>query len=218
MFTANALAYLSIFSGIFPVIAALFNYRYLDKALKIAVVYFLASVLSDLLQQIFKYNGIYNNWPVIHIYIVVSILLLGAMYYSAFINPLLKKVIAVTTALVFVVFITNIIFVDGLLDYPSLSNTILSMVLICFSLIYFYQLLSLQEFVHIEKQGLFWINAGILIYFAINIFLFMLFKRMMKEHQEGFYIINNITNIIANILFTIGLLCKPQKKATSSQY
>jgi hypothetical protein len=218
MFSANPLAYLSMFSGIFPVVAALFNYRYLDKALKIAVAYFLASVLSDLLQQILKSEGIVNNWPVIHVYILVSILLLGAMYYHAFFSPLLKKITIVITVLVFAVFIANIILIDGLTDYPSLSNTILSMALICFSLVYFYQLLNRQEFVHIEKQGLFWINAGILIYFAINIFSFMLFKRMLKEHQEGLYMINNITNIIANILFTVGLLCKPQKKATSSRY
>jgi len=83
--------------------------------------------------------------------------------------------------------------------------------LICFSLAYFFQLLSRQEFVHIEKQGLFWINAGVLFYFSINIFLFMLFKRMITAHQEGYYMINNITNIIANILYSVGLLCKPQK-------
>ena len=111
------------------------------------------------------------------------------------------------------------IFIEGINDYPSLSNTVLSILVTCFSLLYFYQLLTRQEFVHIEKQGLFWINAGMLFYFAINIFLFMLFKRILSEHQESLYMINNITNTIANVLFTVGLLCKPQnQKATSYRY
>jgi hypothetical protein len=66
---------------------------------------------------------------------------------------------------------------------------------------------------------LFWINAGMLFYFAINIFVFMLFKRILSEHKVSLYVINNLSNIVANILFTVGLLCKPQnQKATSYQY
>ncbi len=219
MSVASGLVILSTVSGFLPLLAALINYKNLDKVLKIAAVYFLASVVSDLVQQVMKTAGIPNNWPVIHIYIAFSILLLGAMYFYAFFNPLLKKVIFIISALALAFAIANMIFIEGILDYPSLSNTLLSILAIAFSLIYFYQLLTRQEFVHIEKQGLFWINAGMLFYFAINIFLFMLFKRIIREHQEGFYMINNITNIIANVLFTVGLLCKPQKqKVTSYQY
>ena len=219
MSVASGLVILSTVSGFLPVLAALINYKNLDKVLKIAAIYFLASVVSDLVQQVMKSAGIPNNWPVIHIYIAISILLLGAMYIYAFFNPLLKKAIFIMAALTLAFGIANMIFMEGILDYPSMSNTLLSIMVICFSLIYFYQLLTRQEFVHIEKQGLFWINAGMLFYFAINIFLFMLFKRILHEHQEGFYMINNITNIIANILFTVGLLCKPQnQKVTSYQY
>jgi hypothetical protein len=201
----------SVVSGFLPVLAALYNYRNLDKVLKIAALYFLASVASDLVMQLMKNSGQPNNWPVIHIYIALSMLSLGAMYYYAFFNLLFKKTILWVTLLAFVAICIDSIFIEGIWDYPSISNTILNIVMLCFSLIYFYQLLNRQEFVHIEKQALFWINAGVLFYFSINIFLFMLFKRMLSEHQESFYIINDITNIIANVLFTIGLLCKPQK-------
>lgn len=201
----------SVVSGFLPVLAALYNYRNLDKVLKIAALYFLASVASDLVMQVMKNIGQPNNWPVIHVYIAVSMIMLGAMYYYAFFNLLFKKTIFWVSLLTFIAICINSVFIEGIWDYPSISNTILNIVMVCFSLVYFYQLLNLQEFVHIEKQGLFWINAGVLFYFSINIFLFMLFKQMLSEHLEGFYIINDITNIIANILFTIGLLCRPQK-------
>jgi len=211
MSLTESLIIASVVSGFLPVLASLYNYRNLDKVLKIAAIYFLASVASDLVMQVMKNSGQPNNWPVIHIYIALSMLSLGAMYYYAFFNLLFKKTIFWVTLLAFVSICVDSIFIEGIWDYPSISNTILNIVMLCFSLIYFYQLLNRQEFVHIEKQALFWINAGILFYFSINIFLFMLFKRMLNEHQESFYIINDITNIIANILFTIGLLCKPQK-------
>lgn len=211
--------FLSLISGFFPVLAALINYRNLDKVLVIAAIYFLVSVLSDLVQQVTQLAGMPNNYPVFHIYIALSCLLLGAMYYYALFNIILKKVILILAGLVFIATVVNMFAIEGILDYPSLSNTLLSIMVICFSLVYFYQLLNRQEFVHIEKQALFWINAGMLFYSAVNIFLFMLFKRLLSEHLEGLYMINNITNIVANILFTIGLLCRPPKqKATSSRY
>ncbi len=210
---------LSTISGFLPVLAALINYKNLDKALKIAVVYCLVSVISDIALQMMVRAGLPNNYPVIHIYIAVSILLLGAMYFDAFFNPLLKKTVLVTSSVVLAFAIANMIFMEGINDYPSLSNTVLSILITCFSLLYFHQLLTRQEFVHIEKQALFWINAGMLFYFAINIFVFMLFKRILSEHKVSLYLINNLTNIVANILFTVGLLCKPQnQKATSYRY
>jgi hypothetical protein len=211
------LSYLSTISGVFPVLAAVYSYRHLDKVLKIVAIYFLVSVLSDLSLQLMKYEGIKNNWPVIHFYIALSMLLLGAMYFYAFFSEKLKTTALIISGLALCIIVANMIFIEGLFDYPSLANTVLSITVLSLSLLYFYQLLSRQEFVHIEKQSLFWINAGMLFYFSINIFLFMLFKRMLLEHQEGYYMINNITNTIANVLFTVGLLCKPQK-VTSSQY
>lgn len=96
-------------------------------------------------------------------------------------------------------------------EYPSESNTALSILLIILSLIYFYQLLNPLTFINIEKQSLFWINAGVLFYSAVNIFLFMIFTQIPPEDQHNYYIINSISNIIANVLYSIGLLCKPQK-------
>ncbi|MFI5138739.1 MAG: hypothetical protein ACHQIM_13005 [Sphingobacteriales bacterium] len=211
MGAAYALLISSTISGVFPIIAALYNYRYLDKTLKIAAGYFVVSILSDLVLEVSKRMGMVNNLPVIHIYIALSILFFAAIYYHAFFRPVIKKTIIVMAALALLVVIFNMVFMGGIWDYPSLSNTVLSLLLICFSLAYFFQLLNRQEFIHIEKQGLFWINAGILFYFSITIFLFMLFKRMIIAHQEGYYMINNITNIIANVLYSVGLLCKPQK-------
>ncbi|HZY35843.1 MAG TPA: hypothetical protein VFE53_04300 [Mucilaginibacter sp.] len=210
---------LSTISGFLPVLAALVNYKNLDKILKIAAVYCLVSVISDIALQMVVRVDLPNNYPVIHIYIAISILLLGAMYFYAFFNPMLKNTVLVTSSVVLAFAIADMIFMEGINDYPSLSNTVLSILITCFSLLYFYQLLTRQEFVHIEKQALFWINAGMLFYFAINIFVFMLFKRILSEHKVSLYVINNLSNIVANILFTVGLLCKPQnQKATSYQY
>ncbi len=211
MSAAYYLTKISTFSGILPVLAALYNFKKLDKVLKIAAAFFLLSFVSDMVEALTVIMGLHNNLPVIHVYIITSILFLTAIYYHAFFKQVLKKVILVLASVAMLIVILNIIFNEGIWEYPSLSNTVLSVLMICFSLAYFYQLLNRQEFVHIEKQGLFWINAGVLFYFSLNIFLFMLLKRIILAHHEGYYMIHNIVNIIANVLFSAGLLCKPQK-------
>jgi hypothetical protein len=209
--------YLSIISGMFPVIAALYNYRHLDKTLKITAAFLLISVLFDWGFEIASHFHVPNNFPALHAFIIISLAFFTAIYYNAFFNPLLKKAAVILSILAFIILIINTVIREGIWEYPSMSNTVLSVVLILFSLVYFYQLLTRQEFIHIEKQGLFWINAGVLFYFAVNIFLFMLFRLIIDTHQEDYYMIHNVTNIIANILFTVGLLCKPQR-TISYQY
>ena len=212
MRVAYILSLCTAFSGALPVLAALLNYKNLDKTLKITALFFLVSALFDLVLVILtELIGAVNNQPVIHLFIVTSILFWGTIYYRVFFKPQLKKAILILTGLALLIVIFNVIFIESIWEFPSVSNTVLSVLLIFFSLAYFYQLLTRQEFIHIEKQGMFWINAGVLFYFSINIFLFMLFKRIISEHLEGYYMIHNIVNIIANILYSVGLLCKPQK-------
>jgi hypothetical protein len=206
----------SSISGILPVFAALYNYRHLDKVLKIAAVFLLVSAVFDLVLRLTMGMGIGNNHPVIYIFIVISILFFAAIYYYAFFSPILKKAILILSAVALLITLFNVIFIESIWDYPSLSITVLGVLLIFFSLAYFYQLLNRQEFVHIEKQGLFWINTGVLFYFSINLFLFMLFRQILLKHPE-YYMIHDVTNIITNVLYSVGLLCKPQK-TTSFQY
>lgn len=212
MSAASILDNFSTYSGVLPVIAWLYNYKNLDKVLKIAGVFFLIAFLIDLILEVMTMmKGVVNNMPLIHLFIVINILFFTAIYYNAFFKPSVKKAIIALAGLALLVVVFNIIFVEGIWEYPSLSITVLSVLLICFSLAYFYQLLNRQEFIHIEKQGLFWINSGVLFYFAINIFLFMLFKHFSKDEKQEYYMIHSTSNTIANILYTVGLLCKPQK-------
>ncbi len=216
---SDYIVYISIVSGFLPVIAALYNYRHLDDILKIVAAYLVVSVLVDCGLDIASssYFHVVNNYPALHIFIIITLLFFSVIYYKAFFNPVFKKITVVISVLTFLLLIATLIFVEGLRAYATIANTLLGVPLIIFSLAYFYQLLTRQEFIHIEKQGLFWINAGILLYYTINIFLFMLFDRMTSDHKLAYYaMINNSSNIISNILFTVGFLCKQQKTTVTT--
>lgn len=214
--SVNYTIYISIISGFFPVVAALYNHRHLDTVLKILAAYLIVSILVDLgLDIAASYFHVVNNYPALHLFIIATLLFFSVIYYKAFFTQALKITAVVISILTLLLLIASLIFVEGMKEYPTIANTLTAVPLIIFSLIYFYQLLNRQEFVHIEKQGLFWVNAGVLFYYSLTIFLFMLFKRLLSINNE-YYMIAHITNIIANILFSIGLLCKPQRTTATT--
>lgn len=207
----SVLTALSVLSAIFPLFAALLNYRRLDHILRIAAVFFIISALFDLALVLITAVRWGSKMYLIHLFIAISVIFFGLIYYHAFYAPVLKKITAFLASAVLLTVLLNAFFIQGIRTYPSLSNTVQSVLFTALSLLYFYQLFNRQEFIHIEKQALFWINAGVLIYFSVNIFMFMLYNQLPSQERALYYEIHSVTNIFVNILYAIGLFCKPQK-------
>lgn len=202
---------ISALSALLPILAAARNFRNLDGILRTAAAFFLIAAFFELALIFTIRAEIPNNMPMLHLFIAISVSFFSRIYYRAFSTPLLRTVVMVLGTAAFLLVLVNASFLQGIWIYPSLSNTVQSIIMITFSLLYFYQIFTRQEYIHIEKQGLFWINSGVLIYFSINIFLFMLFNLVIANQRQELYAIHSVTNIISNILYAIGLLCKPQK-------
>src|SRR3569623_480242 len=119
----------------------------------------LLSLIPDMISMvtayILKLRSI-NNLFLMHLYDVIAVVFFTIIYFKVFYKSNLKKITLILDIVAFLTMLYNAIFIEGILVYPSVSNTVLCMLLIILSLIYFYQLLSRQEFMYIEKQGLFW--------------------------------------------------------------
>ncbi|MGN6396589.1 MAG: hypothetical protein ACTHMI_13555 [Mucilaginibacter sp.] len=210
----NILNYLSLFSGLFPVIAAIYRYRTLSSVLRLMAIFFFISALVDTLLLITPRIGILNNAPLIHGFTVVIVIFFGIVYYRSFYIPSLKKITLGACILAFAGIIYGLI-IEGIMSFPSFANSFLSVVFTLLSLLYFYQLLNAKEFVHIESQPMFWINSAVLFYFGINIFLFMLFDKFFSHSTDDVWIIHDLTNVFANIFYSIGLLCQNRRTKTT---
>jgi len=215
MSIAVVLRDISAISGLLPIIAALYNYRHLDSVLKLMAFFCLLSIIPDFVGLITTYlNIVFNDLFLIHLFDMMAVIFFTLIYQRAFYKRVLKKMTLIFGITSLAAMIFNVIFIESIWSYPSVSNTILSVLLIILSLIYFYELLSRQEFTYIEKQGMFWINSGVLFYFAITIFLFMLYKKISDTDRSNYYMMQSVMNIIANLIFSVGLLCKPQGQKT----
>lgn len=210
------LKYISFATGLLPILAAAVNFKNLSYIFKLIAVFLLIVFALDFAEWIFflGYIPIKNNQPFIHLSIIVNIIFFIIIYRRFFYETKLKNFTVICGSLVLVIILFFSI-KEGIWQYPSWQNTALSIYMIILSLLYYYQILNAQEFVHVEKQPFFWINFGVLIYFSFNVFLYMLFEKLIDPDES--YIIHRVTNVISNLFYAIGLFWKP-RKVTSKLY
>ncbi len=203
-------SYLSFISGLLPLIAAILNFKNLNQTLKLIAAFLTITFLIDCLEYVYflGYIPIKNNYPFLYLSILLSFIFYSWIYFRSFYNSFLKKftlLIGLLGIAISIFFIVK----NSIWNYPTWANTTLSLFMITICLLYFNQLFTRQEFLHIEEQPLFWFNSGVLIYSSFTIFLFMLFTKL--KSPGNLYVIHLVTNIISNLLFTIGLFCRPRK-------
>jgi hypothetical protein len=213
------LSYLSFASGLLPLIAAIINFKNLNQVLKLIAAFLAISFIIDSLEWIYflthisiknNYPSVKNNYPILYLSIISSFIFYTWIYFKSFYNILLKR-FTLFAGLLGLLMCLFFIVKNSIWNYPTWGNTALSFFMITICLLYFNQVFTKQEFLHIEEQPLFWFNSGVLIYSSFNIFLYMLFT--MFKFPNDLYVIHLVTNIISNLFFTIGSSCKPRKVA-----
>ncbi len=191
---------LSAFSVAFPIGVSIVRHQGYDRLGRGLSAYFYLSALFDLAGLITWHKKV-NNLPLFHLFTLIELLFFGWLYEQAFKDVLLKKIVAVLTVLLGLFTVIN-----------SISATAESVYLIVLSLLLFRQLLLQREVMFLDRHPLFWLNSGVLLYFAGNLFVFMLQHAIAGSAQKGYVygIVHSGINILANVLFGIALLCRPR--------
>lgn len=189
-----------------PLVVLLFYYRRLDSLMLFFAAFMLLTALSDALLDVLFFLKLPNNMPVIHIYLLLSVVFVGLIYYQALIGNFLKKAVIILSAVALLVMFSATFFFGSLMQYPSMSNTALSILVIIFSLLYFFQLFNEKTIIKVEQRSFFWINLGLLINFSSTILFFVLYKYLLDKKLWAYFNINDYANITFNILSTVGIL------------
>lgn len=195
---------------------ALVYYTHYNKLVRVFAVYV---CITGVFEAVLLYSTFLriNNLPLLHVLTFIELIFLSLTYYYAFSGVVIRRAVIILCAGGLLFTVINVLFLESIWAYNSNSLSVESLLLVVFSVLYFYQMLQKPELTPIEKQAFFWINSGVLVYFAGNIFIFV-FMRVIIEFnldRSDYYTtyIHSILNITCNLLFGIGLWCKPQTQA-----
>ena len=141
-------------------------------------------------------------------YRLIEFMLLLTIYYKAFNNS--KRLAAfITLALFYMLFMAyNIAYVQRE-QINSYTHIVLAAVFIVLAVSFFYKLVKDLPTLELHRMPMFWINVAVLVYFAGNLFLWIVshyLVTVMKDKLMVYWSFHNVLSIVKNILFAVALL------------
>lgn len=176
--------YFNWISILIPFFIGLVNYKKFDKSLKLIFYYVLYGTINEIAVRIFISQGIKNTMPNIHLYLAVSFLLLGLFYYQI-LSGFFKRQIIIAIIVLFEVYIfVNAGFIQSIYEYPVLLRSLGTIIIMFFSLVYFYKVMIEAKHTNLWQEPLIWINGALLIYYSGNLFFTILFNFILEYSRE----------------------------------
>ncbi len=208
------LSLISSFSVILPLLLAIWKYHRLNPIQKKLSYLLILFSITELIANILWYQKL-NNLPVYHFYTIIEFLCIISIYKDA-LHKIYPTRLFIVLAVSFSLFcVVNMLFFQSLFMFNSNATTVLGILVISLSLSYFYALLKEVKYTLLERNPMFWLNAGFLIYFSSNLLLFFINNSMFTKADEVSYLVwglHAIVNFILVIFFTIAIWITPNQQ------
>lgn len=163
--------------------------------------------LAEFLNWVFAYYG-KNTIIIFNLFDIISTVSLSVLYAYLADSKNLRKVIFLIVSVYCVFAIVMFSAIDGWFQPAPFVSIVTALIPILLSINYFYNLLNKLRTPSLFKDTMYWINSAILIYYGMSFFAYLSFAYIINDNLSDFNIIWAvliISNIIHNILYTIGL-------------
>jgi len=185
-----------------PFVLGLVFFRRFERSLKIFYLYIAYGTLNEVVTWILISFGLKNTMPLINLYQMVTIPILGIFYIEIINNKIFRKLL-ISLIIAFEIFtIINLLFLQGISEYPLIPRTIATFIVIILTIIYFYNVMIEAKIISLWNEPLIWINCALLISYSGNLFFTVLFNLILEYSREFSKLTVNYFSIIM-ILFYI---------------
>jgi hypothetical protein len=180
-------------------------YKKLNKPFKWLVCFFGLFVFFEYFNT--EFRKIYGtNTPLLHLFTPIEFSIFFIVFGQYFRLNFFKNLIIITAfwGLAFL----DAFYINNLYTHNTVARPTESIILMIASFYYFYLNLSNQnKTAIIYKEAMFWFATGILIYFSINFYMFLMVSQLVPPIALFSIDIHSIVNIIANLLFAKAFTC-----------
>lgn len=199
-------------SYLLPVLFFFINRFGRDKAKRVIFYFCVFIIAHNFTYATLIYQNIKLADPLNLLFIPIEFLLLSFFFYNFLGYDLHKKLMLIISVVFFLVWGYYTIKSPVNL-FDSVVNGIESIIIIVFSLLYFYEQLRYPKSIFIYMQPAFWGVAGFFI-FACGTFFVFIYRQTSWEYDQFIYqyaYIHAISGIARNIIFTVAVSVKPYK-------
>lgn len=195
-------------SVILPLVVYLLRMRYAARQIHVIGILIIVSGLADLVGFVLLSGG-QSTVELFNVYYILLFILLSWFYYEVMLASTRRLVIGLGSVVYLISFMLVSAYVQDFRQYQTLMWVITAIIMITYSISYFFYSVSTISSAAFYAYGLIWINIGVMIYFCLSLFLFVMgsyvLTKLDADTSALIWSSHNINNIIKNILFAIGI-------------
>jgi hypothetical protein len=195
-----------------PLAAGMAKYRYLEKSLKVIVLYLTVAGVVNAIAALLAFHHV-RNLPLLHIYTILELICLGVFFYFIFDSKVMGRWLLAVTFIISVFCIVNFLFLQSIYSFNSYTRPLEAIVLIAFAAFYFFIQASRNTVSRWTDQPENWMVTGIVFYFSSALAQFS-FSNVVSattsfDTKMVIWNIHATLVLLMYLLFTVGFLkCK----------
>jgi len=203
------LGYIYFGASFVPVVVGLYRYRTIPGPMKILTLLCILSLVIAAIEFILGRLKIPNQF-LANYYVPVELLLIALIYFLSMKTAKERKLIGGGVALFMLVWMMDKIFIEVPDQMNSNIAAVSRLFLIALSILMI-SAIARDETSTLSDKSIFWVAVGVIVYSTGTFIIAGVGSRLLKIDVSLFVIawhVNWVLLIVANLLYTKGLLCK----------
>jgi len=205
------LTVLSSYSFSIPLLAGLFLiYKRSSLLFNLLLLYTAFIALVEIAGQLTVYLGTSNNHWIQHLYTPLEYFVLGTIYYYHLRSRLAKIGVVLSIIGVSVLSILSMTLAEDITQMNTTARMIAGAMLVALAVLYFYQSAKEPNFIYLDRDPMFVLSSGIIVYQAGTAMAYSMFNAALAESYDAARICISII-VVLNILFRVILMMALQR-------
>lgn len=193
-------------SVLLPLLIGLYHFRNRGShTFRLLLLYTISIALVEVVGFAVVYVGTDNNLWITHLYTPIEFLLISAIYYYSYSSKLMKRTLQAVTACFVLASSVLIVWGQKLTEVNSYARTLAAILLIAMALAYLYQTANNLKYTYLDRDPVFVLSCGVLLYQAGTSMAYAQFNAALAESYAAAAVCVAII-LLLNILFRFILM------------
>lgn len=201
--------YVAIALELFAIVAGTFFFKKIKKRFLFLYLFLIIAFITEISKPIAFYGfNVRNNLKLSHYYFPLEFLFLSLVYLNELGGIVNKKWLKGLIGVVMLYCLINPIFLQDYSQYSQVRS-FSSIILVVFSIIYYYRVMTEAKIRKLGNEPMIWINTAVLLCFAGSLFYNVLFTIILEFSREFSKLSASYftsLNIVFYVLIIIGII------------
>lgn len=201
----NYLHLISAYSILAPIFIGALYFKSLSFALRILFAFIVITGIFELITGIMYVYEV-NNMILFHAYFFIEFFAISAIFFFSYDSVFWRGVVFVFLGSFLVFTVLDYFFFDAWDPFRANERYVVGLMIIVLCAGYYISLLRRPIHRYLEKQPMFWLTSGWIIYFAGTLYLFLFSKELLEMNRFHFWQIHAVLNIGLNAIYVISFV------------